>query len=153
MRAGRTLPKRRQQGYLLLELMVASVVLAVATSGIMSIFLMAQSRGMYSILQNNAVTILREEVETVLATPHEDLDSNYQTGQKVVRVQQLDLMDPYNPTPNPNPNYPIEIRWEVISFPNAFVKREPDFKIVNVYGVWSYRGTMNTNVLQTISVP
>lgn len=139
-----------KRAFILLEVMVATVLLGMATMGIMGLFMLAYKQATYSILLNRVVSKLREETEVVLSTPYEDIKSK-KGGPQVL----------WNPRAHTkiqdsekDEGYTITVSWNVFEFPNPQnAIKEPPFKIINVQGDWKYRERKYTNVIQTVVVP
>lgn len=123
-------------------------ILAMAAFGISMLFLHAERIGMYSILQNRAIHLLRQEAEKTLATPYTLITNEYQTNLLLFK-------------PDPDASgyfstekaYTVNIRRRVFTFPNVDNQVEPAFKMINLEGEWSFKGNQYTNVIQTICVP
>lgn len=131
-------------GYLLIEVVIAGVILATATAGMMGVFHLSERKAMYSILQNRATIILRNEVEMVIDSPYDMINT---TNRPTVT-----LLKP-NPDAPDTSAYMMEVDWQVFTFPNSSAQIEPRFKVVNVRGIWSFRGVSRTNIMQTVAIP
>ena len=137
-----------QKGYFLLELLISITILGIAIFGISALFIQSERIGMYSILQNRAVHLLRQEAEKTLNTPYAEVANKYTTNLLL-----------FKPDPGASPYwstekaYTINIRRHVFIFPNLANQVEPAFKIVNLEGEWAFRNIHYTNVIQTICVP
>jgi hypothetical protein len=137
--------KRKRKGYLLFELLVASMLLASSTAAIIQIFLVAERKAVLAMVQNRVSDVLRAEVETVIST-------NYSSVVSLTKnVNQLFTLHGTTPT-----SYTVKVDWVVYdNGPNGayYVNKEPPFKIVNVQGVWKFRNVTYTNIIQTVATP
>jgi type II secretory pathway pseudopilin PulG len=148
---------RRKKGFLLLEVLISTVILAFSTVGLYLLFLTAEQRAMFSILQARAINELRNQTEQVIVTPYNDPKLTYKKGSNPTTnfQQQITLFNSGALKDNPNAEYKMDIFWDVFEFPNDNPKfdDEPFFKIVNVRGVWTFKGKERVNIIQTVVLP
>jgi hypothetical protein len=137
------LKKKFSKGFLLFELLISTVILASATAGIIQVFIVSENHAMKAMILNHVSNILRQEVEMVISTPYQNVGNTSYT------TNLLKLADGTTA-------YKMTVSWVVspIGPPGgAYSGSEPPFKIVNVEGVWSFRGLTYTNIIQTVATP